>query len=103
MEAAIRTGWTSRFSVPSLKRNQVLASSAGWFAVDRLGNRDRREPFAPNFNFDGRARFRELRRHIAHANADAERWALRAAHHFADLLRVRAGAPDRIMRPWRRR
>src|SRR6266568_8913706 len=77
-------------------------SSAGRFAVNRLGNHDRRKSFAPDLDFDGRARCRELRRHIAHANADPERWALRAADHFADLLRVRAGTPNWIMRPWRR-
>src|SRR6185295_626713 len=78
-------------------------SSAGGFAVNRLGNHDRSKPFAPDFDFNGGAWFRELRRHIAQADADTERWALRAADDFADPVRIRAGAPDRIMWPWRRR
>src|SRR5579871_4038863 len=73
----------------------------GWvwsisFSVKRFGRGDRRGLLAADLDLDGGAGLGELGFHVAHADADAERWAVRAAHNFADGRGAGTGAPDRI-------
>jgi len=68
-----------------------------------LRHDERPRAFAPDFDFDVCARFGQRGRHVTHANADAERRTLRAAHHFADFGGIFPAAPNRITRPRGRR
>src|SRR4029077_5643154 len=58
-------------------------------------------PLAADFDLDDGTRFGERGGDVAHAHANAERGALRAADDFADLGGIRSGAPNRIMGPRR--
>src|SRR6266542_6319273 len=74
-------------------------SSRRRFAVNRLGNHGGRETFSADFDSDGCARLRELRWHVSHADAEAQRRALGAADDFADGFCPVACAPGRVIRP----